>query len=78
MSAAIALDLRPLCELVRAEYDELPGVRLTSVQAQRLWGLDDATCRRLLQRLVDDDFLVRTGENVFCRADQIDGAASLD
>ena len=29
---------------IRGEYLEMPGLRLTSVQAQRLWGLDARTC----------------------------------
>jgi hypothetical protein len=31
-------------EIIRSEYLELPGLSLTKIQAQRLWGLDQATC----------------------------------
>ena len=37
----------PIMELlmrIRAEYLEMPGLRLTTVQARRLWGRDDVTC----------------------------------
>lgn len=37
----------------------MPGMRLTSVQAQRLWGLDGETCARLLGALVACGFLFR-------------------
>jgi hypothetical protein len=77
MSTAVARDLEPLCELVRSEFGELPGLRLILSQAQTLWSLDESTCRRVLQKLVDADFLVRI-DGEFCRADQIDGAASID
>jgi Fic family protein len=41
------------------EFLEMPGVRLTCAQAQRLFGLNEDTCRRVLEALVADDFLAR-------------------
>jgi hypothetical protein len=35
----------------------MPGLCLTCQQAQRLWGLDEATCAQLLNTLVDLKFL---------------------
>jgi hypothetical protein len=29
---------------IRAEYAEMPGLKLTAAQAQRLWGLDRQSC----------------------------------
>jgi hypothetical protein len=29
---------------IRAEFLEMPGMRLTFSQAKRLWGLDEQTC----------------------------------
>ena len=78
MSPAIAYDLEPWCELVRSEFVEVPGLRLTPSQAQKLWGLDERTCHRVLRRLMEANYLVPTEDGQFCRADQIDGAASLD
>ena len=40
---------------VRGEYLEMPGLRLTTAQAQRLWGLERSDCDRLLTALVDDE-----------------------
>jgi hypothetical protein len=37
----------------------MPGLRLTSQQARRLWGLDEPTCREILDFLVDAKFLAR-------------------
>ena len=48
-----------LLRRIRGEYLEMPGLRLTCEQAQRLWGLDAPTCTRLLERLVDARFLRR-------------------
>jgi hypothetical protein len=41
------------------EYLELPGLSVTFRQAQRLWSLDEETCLRLLQWLIDTGFLYR-------------------
>ena len=45
----------------RGEYLEMPGLRLTQRQAQRLWGLDEETCTGLLEFLVESKFLRRSG-----------------
>ena len=49
----------------RAEYLEMPGLRLTSAQAQRLWGLDLRTCEELLAELMSARFLARTRDGSF-------------
>ena len=46
------------------------GLRLTTAQAQRLWGLDRAACDALLGALVDAKFLFRTRDGAFIRSDQ--------
>jgi len=52
---------------VQGEYLEMPGLRLTTAQAQRLWGLDRADCDRLLSKLVDAKFLFQTRDGAFMR-----------
>ena len=54
------LDFVRLLEIVRAEYLEMPGLRLTGRQAQRLWALDAATCDALLDMLESTHFLRRS------------------
>ena len=49
----------------RAEYLEMPGLRLTRAQAQRLWGLDSRTCDQLLVRLTETRFLAQTRDGAF-------------
>ena len=56
-------------ELVRSEYLEIPGLRLTKRQVQRLWGLDADRCDALLDALVDVRFLKRTRSDGYVRAD---------
>ncbi len=55
-------------QAIRAEYLEVPGLRLTRQQAQRFWGLDEGTCSALLQALVDVRFLRRTERGVYVLA----------
>ncbi len=38
--------------LVRAEYQEMPGMSLTKPQMQRLWGFDAAACEAVIETLV--------------------------
>lgn len=52
---------------VRGEFLEMPGLRLTCQQAQRLWGLDDETCTDLLNALVDLKFLIRGSDGQYSR-----------
>ncbi len=54
---------------VQGEYIEMPGLRLTTAQAQRLWGLDRGACDTLLGALVDAKFLFRTHDGAFVRSD---------
>jgi hypothetical protein len=57
-----------LLQLIRAEYLEIPGLHLTKLQAQRLWGLDDVTAEALLSALTDVKFLRRTHRDAYVRA----------
>lgn len=54
------VDFARLLDIVRGEYLEMPGLRLTRRQAQRLWALDIATCDELLATLEGAQFLRRT------------------
>ena len=58
-----------LCR-IRAEYWEMPGLKLTAVQAQRLLGLDPALCETLLGELVGTGFLAHTSDGEFVRRDR--------
>lgn len=56
-------------QLIRAEYVEIPGLRLTKAEVQRLWGLDEVTTDALLSALEDVKFLRRTHRDAYVRAD---------
>jgi Fic family protein len=57
-----------LLSRARGEYLEMPGLCLTVKQAQRLWGLDAATCSRVLSGLVKDEFLRRRPDGSYVRS----------
>jgi hypothetical protein len=58
-----------LCR-IRAEYWEMPGLKLTPAQAQRLLGLDRELCDTLLAELVSTGFLAHTRDGAFVRRDR--------
>lgn len=53
---------------VRAEFLEMPGLRLTFAQAMRLWGLDEDDCQRVIDALVGMCFLQKTSSGDVVRA----------
>jgi len=58
-------------QIVRGEYLEIPGLRLTRTQVRSLWGLDDDLCDRILDALIDARFLQRTRADGFVRMDGV-------
>jgi hypothetical protein len=54
---------------IQGEYVEMPGLRLTPAQAQRLWGLERDVCDALLGALVDAKFLSQTRDGAYVRTE---------
>ena len=67
MTSQPDISLDDVIRRVCAEYAEMPGLRVTHQQAQRLWGLDAATCLEALQLLTDNGFLYKTQTNHYAR-----------
>lgn len=59
-----------LVERVRGEFIEMPGLQLTIEQASRLWGLDIAACRHVIEVLVQAAFLRWTPAGTVIRAER--------
>jgi hypothetical protein len=57
-------------ERVRGEFLEMPGLRLTQQQAQRLRALDEASCAALLAELIEAQFLFRTHDGSVMRVER--------
>jgi hypothetical protein len=54
-------------ELIRAEYREMPGLRLTKPQIRRLWGLDPDECDLVIETLEREQFLKRLSDTYIIR-----------
>jgi len=54
-------------ERIRAEYQEMPGLRLTSDQVARLCGVERSSCQQLLEALVDTRYLERSSDGRYGR-----------
>jgi hypothetical protein len=62
-----AHSLSALILLVQSEFLTTPGLRLTSSQASRYFGLDSETCAALLDTLADAGVLGRGSDGTYVR-----------
>jgi len=62
------VDFVRLLEIVRGEFLEMPGLRLTKKQAQRLWAIDSDTCEAVLGTLEAAQFLRHTRQGEYLLA----------
>ncbi len=58
-------------ERIRAEYLEMPGMRLTPAQVQRLSGVDISVCTLVLDDLVRAKFLCTGPDGSYMRGTEI-------
>ena len=63
---------------IEAEYREMPGLSVTEAQARRLWGLDEATCRRALNTLLRRGILRRTRRQSYVRTESGPPSNAMD
>ena len=63
------MELDRIVYRVREEFREMPGLRLTPAQATRLWGIEQDTCREVIDRLVGSAYLRWTAAGAVTRAD---------
>jgi hypothetical protein len=61
--------IQEIVRRIQGEFLEMPGLRLTPEQAQRLWRLDQRACDAVLGALVDARFLAKTRDGAFVRHD---------
>jgi hypothetical protein len=52
---------------IRAEFDEMPCLRVTLAEARRLFGLPDPVATWVLKHLANDGFLVLTDRGEYMR-----------
>ena len=56
-----------LLNRIRAEYLEMPGLRLTREQMQRLCGVEPTICQMVLDTLVETRFLYIKADGTYAR-----------
>jgi hypothetical protein len=56
-----------LYERIRAEYREMPGMRLTIEQVQRLFGIERTECKVVLDSLLKTKFLCASSDGHYAR-----------
>jgi|SoiMethySBSTD1v2_1073268.scaffolds.fasta_scaffold1031670_2 hypothetical protein len=54
-----------LLQRIRAEFREMPGLKLTAAQATRLWQLDPRRSEEFLNTLVGDGLLRRNADGAY-------------
>ncbi|MNC93619.1 hypothetical protein D3C83_102860 [compost metagenome] len=54
-----------LTSRIRSEYLEMPGLRLTVPQAQRLCGGEPPSCQAAMDHLVEERFLCRRRDGTY-------------
>ena len=61
------MEFRDVVQLMAMEYAEMPELKLTFRQAQRLWNLSSELCERALGVLIGSGFLTRTPDGAYVR-----------
>jgi hypothetical protein len=56
-----------MIRIIRSEFSEMPGMRLTRAQFRRLWDLTESDCQRLLDYFVGSGFLAESRRGQFGR-----------
>jgi hypothetical protein len=51
--------LDKIARLIREEFEEAPGLRMTVHEASQFWALDEKTCAHALARLHETGFLTK-------------------
>lgn len=63
------IEVHAVADRVRSEFIEMPGLRLTTQQAARLWGLDATACEKVIDTQVRAAFLRWTPSGAVTRVE---------
>jgi hypothetical protein len=56
-----------LIRVIRSDFKEMPGMRLTRVQFRRLWNLGEAECDLIVRDLLGEEYLREGRDGRLCR-----------
>ncbi len=60
-----------LMHIIEAEFAEMPGMRLTEAQFQRLWALPSTEYQEVATSLLERGVIARDGTGRYCRRDDL-------
>jgi hypothetical protein len=63
-----SMDVDRVTQRVRAEFEEMPGMTLTVLQASRLFGIECEICKTVVDRLVTTSYLKWTQAGAVTRS----------
>ena len=69
---------REWAQIIRGEFLEIPGMRLTSEEIQRLWGLHRDVCAAVLEDLLHQRFLQLTADGHYVKSGSSGGARQVN
>ena len=72
-AGGMTIAARRMLDRIRAEYLEMPGMRLTTEQVQRLCGVDAAVCQLVMDSLVAIRFLCVYPDGTYVRMTENSG-----
>ena len=72
VTGAKAVDIVAFESIIRSEFEEMPGMRLTMAQAAVLWGLGPAHARDVIGGLVERGTLAFDERGRVCRSQDLD------
>jgi hypothetical protein len=65
---ALVPQVADITRVIEAEFREMPGMRLTGAQIQRMWSLSDEVCGRVLDQMCRAGQLMRDETGQYFRA----------
>jgi len=57
------MELRKVVQVIREEFEDTPGLRLTVPEASRFWGLDEGVCELVFAQLMATGVLAEGSDN---------------
>jgi hypothetical protein len=77
-TSAVERRMIKLTQVIREEFEEAPGLRISVEEAARFWDLDEETCAQVLARLLSAGFLAKGVDDRYRPAgDQPAGSRSI-
>lgn len=71
------MEVHDAVQLIQMEYAEMPEMRLTFRQAQRLWNLSSDLCARALTALTSSGYLIQTRDGAYIRKGNVLSADAI-